>query len=201
MILVEDRALLDAFRRGEHAALETVYRAYVDLVAAVARRGFVLDRQGGAHVPGAATDAEQQDIIQETFTRAFAEKARLSYDGLQPYRPWLMRICKNLMIDRVRKAGREISHPEIDLGADDTLPEPELSLDERRLQHATAAFVAQLDEPSATLYRLRYTEGLPQHRVATEMGVGRKKVRLLEADLRDGLYQWLAARDLVEGLS
>ena len=46
------------------------------------------------------------DLVQEVFLRAFDERARLGYDGLRPYRPYLLRIAKNLRIDTARRDGR-----------------------------------------------------------------------------------------------
>src|SRR5262245_54234460 len=96
-----NRDLLDRFRRGERAALSEVYERYVDDVATLARRGFTMEAQGHVYVPGADIDGEHE-LVQDTFVKAFADAARQSFDGLRPYRPFLLRITKNLMIDRFR---------------------------------------------------------------------------------------------------
>ena len=58
--------------------------------------------QGHVYVAGVPDTDAEHDLVRETFVRAFAEKARSSFDGLRPYRPFLLRITKNLMIDRFR---------------------------------------------------------------------------------------------------
>src|SRR5262249_3555114 len=96
--------LLRDFRQGKRAALEEVYWAYVNVVEKVVRRGAV--RSSTAQLGGAVGD-EWSDVVQETFLRAFAERARLGYDGIRPYRPYLLTICRNVMADHSRRRGRE----------------------------------------------------------------------------------------------
>src|SRR5690349_20476148 len=104
-IFDNNRELLDRFRRGERAALAAVYEHYVDEVARLARRGFPLDSPGGAYIPGVDLEGEHE-LVQDTFVRAFSDRARTSFDGVLPYRPFLLRITRNLMIDRLRASRR-----------------------------------------------------------------------------------------------
>src|SRR5258706_11892085 len=93
--LFRDRpALLDAFYRGDGPALEDVYWGYVDLVEGIARHGFLVLRSG-QRVHGAGRD-EIADLVQETFARAFGDRARRAYDGQRPYGPYLATIARNL---------------------------------------------------------------------------------------------------------
>jgi RNA polymerase sigma-70 factor (ECF subfamily) len=49
------------------------------------------------------TDAAQaEDIVQETFLRAWRHRGRLAEDG-RPVRPWLKRSARNLLTDAARK--------------------------------------------------------------------------------------------------
>ncbi len=84
--------VLAGFRAGSHEALTVVYRSHLDEIAELVRRGFQLDRTSGASVRGLTSPAEQCDLIQETFARAFSSAARQAYDGLSPYRWYLLRI-------------------------------------------------------------------------------------------------------------
>jgi hypothetical protein len=84
-LLENDRALLDAFRRGDRAAMTKVFRHYVDDVARTIRAGVVVNVDGqrtrvGQRLP----EHEVEALVQETFTKAFAPKARESYDGVRP---------------------------------------------------------------------------------------------------------------------
>src|SRR3990170_7467386 len=102
-LLIEDRDLLARFRAGESAALDRVYRHYVSGVAAFLRSGFSYSSGGApASFPGVASPYDLENLAQEVFTRAFAEPARMSYDGLRPYQGFLHGIARNLVLDDLR---------------------------------------------------------------------------------------------------
>ena len=101
-VFEENQELLLAFREGTREALTRVYQHYVDEVARGVRRGFFLG-EGRERIPGAPDDQAQRELVQEVFLRAFSEKARNAYDGLRPFRPYLMRIVRNLLIDYWRR--------------------------------------------------------------------------------------------------
>ena len=97
-LLVEDRRLLEEFRRGTPQALERVYAHYVDHVAAFLRGGFTFSSGGQLiRFKGLQSPSELQDVLQETFCRAFHPRARVSYDGIHPYAPFLLTIARTLV--------------------------------------------------------------------------------------------------------
>jgi RNA polymerase sigma-70 factor (ECF subfamily) len=201
-IFANDRALLDRFRRGDRATLAAVYERYVDDVATLARRGFTIESSGHVYVRGAGRDGEYE-ITQETFARAFAEKARLAYDGLQPYRPYLLRITKNLMIDRYRaeqKAEQGIDDLDQLLAANADLPAAEepIELHSKALFEAATAYVATLDAEHRQFVTLRFEDEHSQDETAAHMKCTRRRVRTLERDVQDGLRTWLKSRGLLE---
>jgi RNA polymerase sigma-70 factor, ECF subfamily len=199
-IFANDRALLDRFRRGERAALAAVFEHYVDDVATLARRGFMIESSGHVYVRGATRDGEFE-LVQETFAKAFAEKARVAYDGLSPYRPYLMRITKNLMIDRYRaeqKEARTITLDALELDALEPAAEPAPDLDFQKLSAATAAYVATLGAKEREFVRLRFEEAGSQDGVAEALGWTRRKVRTTERDVQQGLRSWLKQRGFLE---
>jgi DNA-directed RNA polymerase specialized sigma24 family protein len=106
------RARLDGFRRGEREVLSLVYEHYVNEVATMVLRGFS-SGEPPVRVPGVPAAEGQADLVQEAFLKAFAPDARLAYDGLSPFRPWLLRIARNLMIDRGRRSGRLVVSSEV----------------------------------------------------------------------------------------
>src|SRR6478672_2492853 len=95
MALEWDRELLSAFRAGERAALERVYLAYVDDVFRLIAVGF----ERNPH--------EQRSLVQDVFVRAFSDRARLGFDGIRPYRPYLLTIARNVLVDRARAQSSE----------------------------------------------------------------------------------------------
>jgi len=177
MIFAEKPELLRRFRAGERAALETVYWEYVDLIGFVARRG-----SGRADVA--------DDLVQETFARAFAERARLAYDGLRPYKPYLLTICRNLLADWAQKSGKDLS---ADLLTDDPQIEPDPP--EAWAEPATVALVerylAGLDPRLRAVYEQRYQQDRSQNQTAEALGLSRQRVRTLEERLRRGLSRVL----------
>lgn len=171
--------LLARFRAGERPALEEVYFAYVDIVAYVVRQTF--------------RGAEAADLIQETFTRAFAERARLAYDGLRPYKPFVLTICRNLVVDEARKRGRElvVEEPPETLPADGA-HDPEWA--DPATVAAVERYIAGLEPKLRALYEERYVKDRSQNEAAAALGLTRQKVRTLEDKLRRGLERALTAR-------
>jgi RNA polymerase sigma factor (sigma-70 family) len=197
-VFANDRELLDRFRRGDRAALATVFEFYVDDVATLARRGFTIESSGHAYVRGATREGEYE-LVQETFAKAFATPARHAYDGLSPYRPYLLRITKNLMIDRYRAQQKDARTIAVDLAELDALQpagEEPVDLDWQKLAAATAEFVAKLGPDERELVRRRFEDGASQERVAEALGWTRRKVRTLERDVQKGLRSWLKQRGL-----
>lgn len=172
-LFLDHPELLRPFRAGEAPALERTYYTYVDLVSAVVRRRAVW--------PSGAPSADHADLVQETFIRAFADKARQAYDGLRQYRPLLLTICRNAIVDWARRGGRDA--PE---ALDEDVPveaEPIDPLVAARVD----AFLGGLDPLLRGVYEQRYVEDASQEDAARALGLTRQKLRTLEQRLRDGL--------------
>jgi len=209
-IFQNNRDLLDRFRRGDRDALAAVYERYVDAVSVLARRGFTMESQGHVCVAGARDADAEHELVQETFVKAFSEKARTSYDGLRPYRPWLLRITKNLMIDRFRARRKEglgsddggggvgdIDHL-LETNADLSMPEDvEQDLHWKTLSQAAAAYLGKLDTESRDFIRLRFEDDLSQDQVAERLGCSRRRVRTLESRVQKGLRRHLKSQGLL----
>jgi RNA polymerase sigma-70 factor, ECF subfamily len=89
-MLVTENTARDESARDADAAIRQLYaRHAVTLHGYVAR--FCPDR------------ASADDIVQETFIRAWRHLPQLSADG-RPVRPWLFRVARNLIIDADRAA-------------------------------------------------------------------------------------------------
>ena len=205
-IFEHNRELLDRFRRGDRAALAEVYEHYVDDVALVARRGFTMESAGHAYIRGADLEGEHE-LVQDTFVKAFSASARASFDGLRPYRPFLLRITKNLMIDRFRARQNAATVPVgeldelVDAGDPGTAPDPEADLHWRALSEVTAAFVAALDAESREVIRLRFERELSQDAVAAQLGCSRRRVRTVERRVQAGLKRHLRRLRTTPGMS
>ena len=209
MLLVEDRALLDAFRRGERDALVRVYRQYAAGVSQVLRGGFTFSSGGRqCRFHGARPGFDLEDRVQETFSRAFTERARLGYDGLSPYGPYLHTIARNLVIDEFRKKARvfesfSVEAPEPDpgdrpepgseplLGHVDPTGDPAEDVTRRQLVGHVAAFAESLSEREAEVYRLRFVEELEHREIAARTGLSPSKVKTSEQRIRAGFFRFM----------
>jgi RNA polymerase sigma factor (sigma-70 family) len=184
-LFADSRALLLAFREGDADALAQVYWFYVGDVERWIRRFGVRDADAVA------------ELAQETFVRAFAAGARAAYDGVRPYRPYLRRIVRNLLVDRARVGGRIVQDLDDDaLEADDPDPAPDEALAHHRIVAATRDFVAALDEESRTFVQLRFQDEHSQDDVAAAMSCSRRRVRTLETRIRDALLRHLQGAGL-----
>jgi RNA polymerase sigma-70 factor (ECF subfamily) len=195
--LRDDTHLLERFRRGERDALELVYRQHAGEVWAALRSGFA--GAGGPRIVGLANPSALRDAVQDIFIRAFRESARIAYDGLRPYRPYLLRIARNVRIDELRRTGREVlmADPTTDGLGDAQGAPPEDAADQLHWEQQNAltrAHVATLDPEQQRYVDLRFVQELSQQQVAERMSLTRRKARTLESQVLHGLRKALARR-------
>ena len=195
-LLLGDRQLLAAFRAGTRDALSEVYRAYAPGLAATLARGMGFSRDGERfQLRGVRGAFELDDILQDTFMRAFTPQARERYDGLRPYHSYLAAIARNLLIDRYRQRGtldRELR------GAVSGPANPEELLADRRLRAIHDSFLASLDAHDRKLVELRFEQGLSRREVGEALGLSAMRLRWRERALRLSLAAAMSdtARDL-----
>jgi len=193
MTLFRDRPqLLAAFRRGERAALVAVYWAYVDRVERLIRGGWRTPTGERVEPPGRDDIA---DLVQETFARAFGERARLGFDGVREFGPYLATIARNLLVDWARRRGREVP-VDVDERWIDAPVEGASETDAAWTDAATVArveaYLATLSSELVAVHRERYVLGRSQRDAAAALGISRQQLRTRENRLRDGLRRWLA---------
>jgi len=199
-----DRALLDAFRRGDRAALTRVYRAYSPRVLAYLSRGFRVRSdvgQGTGRVGPLDLDAAHQ----ETFVRAFSERVRQAYDGLRPYDGFLFAIARTAAVDTLRAAGK-LARSAVSL---DDAPElqslaaehasPEDSALESEMRALVAQFLSRLSPEERRFADLRFVERESQEQAGAALGLSRQEARTREARLKRALAEFLAAEGWMDG--
>ena len=69
---------------------------------------------------GSLEDAE--DLVQETFLRAWRGRASFGADGRSAFRAWLYRIATNACLDVLRSRPRRVMPPQVGGAADPTAP-------------------------------------------------------------------------------
>lgn len=221
-LLIERRELLDRFKRGERRALEEVYRHYAPDVAAFLQRGFTFSSAGRSlRFSGYAQPFDLDNALQETFVRAFKESARLGYDGLHPYKSYLLAIARNLVLDEFRN--REVAmSPFIDqldgggsaeavaaegedaapVAAVGDAPSAGVSAEQEFLRHELgrlyASFVARLDDRDRTFFRSRFEEQRTQIEAGTACGLSHMQARTLEKKLRRAFLEYMQTNGYLE---
>ena len=134
------------------------------------------------------------DLVQETFARAFGERARLGFDGIREFGPYLGTIARNLLVDWARRRGREVpselapdvlASPARDESSDEAWAEP-------GTMQKVEAYLKSLPPELAAVHRERHVLSRSQ-RYAAEVtrDSSRQQLRTREQRLRDGLRRWL----------
>lgn len=151
---LSDNELVERTRSGDVRSYEELVRRYERLV-------------GRVIYPYAGRDAAVEDLVQETFLRA--------YDRLSTFNPeyrfktWLLTIANNLGIDTLRRR-REVVEFNPDLHAPLTRG-PDADADEAERARSVRDAVMALPESYSVPLVLRYAEGLTYAEIAEVIGI------------------------------
>lgn len=150
-------------------ALEGDKRAYADLLGETARllRPYLSKRLNNA--------SEVDDLLQEILLSI--HKARHTYDGRRPYRPWAYAIAKFRLHDYLRmhyadrlRLAADLSEAENDLRGDVT--EPPLDYE------SISGEIRKLPKKQATILRMMHQEGYTAREVAEKIGMSESAVKV-----------------------
>jgi len=184
-----DDALVPRILAGESALFEHIMRRHNQRLFRTARA--ILN-----------DDAEAEDVMQETYTRAFAHLGQ--FRGEAQLGTWLVRIAVHEAFARVRRRRRLAPLPPDD--DVETLPmpdrpmpiDPEREANNAELRRLLERAIDELPETYRTVFVLREVEGLSTATTAECLGVSEEvvKTRLSRARLRlrDGLYERAGAQ-------
>lgn len=198
---------LQRFRDGDARALEAVYLAFERPLRNFVVRGFAFRSEGRQlYFAGLADEHDLEDIIQETFRRAFGVKARQAYDGVRPYKNYLFTIARNAVITDLTTRRRQIPVGEAlmrDAPSDDLSPLESWVVSQRAAHSETGdaqdaeqkvenleiyglimGFIEALTNDEERFFRFRFLSQCSQENTARRMGWNRARVRKLEAKLR-----------------
>jgi RNA polymerase sigma-70 factor (ECF subfamily) len=164
-----DAFVLEGFRRGDEGAVREMYRAYGNLVYAVAFRA--LGRRELA-----------EEATQQTFVRAWQAADRI--DVLRDPAPWLATIAKNTAIDVHRREARRETRAIDNVSADDPAlvsTSPDLAALDAVWQVRQAIDALPADERAVV--QLQYMSGMTHREIAATLGlaIGTVKSRLHRA--------------------
>ena len=117
--------------------------------------------------------ASAEDIVQETFIRAWRHLPKLTADD-RPVRPWLYRVARNLLIDADRAArSRPAGVPAhaVDIAGDDP------ALDQVLDRQLVCAALRRLSPPQRTVLVATFYHGGTPAAVARQLGIPSGTVR------------------------
>lgn len=194
--------MLDGFRAGDRTALGQVFHLYAPIIARALRAGVVVHVDGRPTRIGAQlSDFDFENLLQETFARAFKESARLAYDGLRPYRSYIVTIAKNLLVDRARKEKRDrrvVFTDEIERYGGVDAQTPEALAIGGELQRLLAAFRASLSDDVLRVFLCRYEQERSLRDAAQELEMSMWNLRRIDARIRVSLLEALRKAGFLE---
>ncbi|MBD5160655.1 MAG: RNA polymerase sigma factor [Oscillibacter sp.] len=127
--------------------------------------------------------AAAEDLVQETYLRAFTHWEDVEDLSKGQCRAWLYRTARNLYIDQVRKRVRETPAEEGQLEL--------TSFEEDLSQAAVAQLIARLPEGERALFTMRYFEGYRSRELGELFDLPAATVRSRLASARRRLRQWI----------
>ena len=115
--------------------------------------------------------SEAEDVTQEAFTRYWQHGESI----LKP-KHWLMRVARNLCLDRLRKSGRELHGHAVDEEPDDH--DPSWHYAQSELGDALQEQIDTLPEPQKSLIVLFDVQGLTGSECAEILGLNENQVKV-----------------------
>lgn len=118
---------------------------------------------------------EVDDVLQEILISI--HKARHTYDGVRPYKPWMYAIAKYRLQDHLRAHYADQLHDAEDLSElEEILPD---DVTETGFSYESiSGEVEKLPEKQATILRLMHQEGYTSKEVAEKMGMNESAVKV-----------------------
>jgi len=170
---------LEAFHRGERAALEEAYRIHVRAVVDEAAR--------------LLRSADAETIAHEVFLRMLSDaRMRESFHG-GSLGAWLRIVARRAAIDLLRRRRRE-DGPIDDDALSATAADPERDHEERDAKRLVARFREEvLPEKYRPLFEVRFMEQLAQREAAEKLGMRRSTLAYQEERVRELLRAFLLA--------
>jgi len=197
-LLPGDSALLARYRRGDREVLTKLYRAYSPRVLRYLSNGFRVRVDMTSRIARVGP-LDLEAAHQDTFLRAFSERARHAYDGLRPFEGFLLAIARSAAVDVLRAAGK-LSRSSIaldDVSELDSIAAEQASPEDAALEGEVKALVGRFLSGLSPIERrfadLRFVERLSQERAGAELGLSRQEVRTREVRIKQALVEFLEA--------
>lgn len=154
-----EQALVHQLISGDPAAFRTLYERYAPRLAAFSAK---------LH----ASNAETDEIVQETFIRTWVHRHRL--DPTQPFEAYIITIAKNLIYNHVRKIGHQQNYFREVSARAGRQEDPAVQV--RELRDLIGKAMQQLPEKCRIVFRKSRLEGYTNAQIAEEMNISRSTV-------------------------
>jgi RNA polymerase sigma-70 factor (ECF subfamily) len=177
----EIQALVEAARSGDDGAAQRLYGLLVARVFRTVR-------------PLCVSEAEAEDVTQETFVRVLGALGSYRRQPGVRFLSWVLTIGLNLARNRTRRRRAEPTEPAVlDRMREPSagVPSPELADERRRQVAALLAAMQTLSERDRQVVSLRYGAGLEAPEVASLLGLTAPNVRKISERARARLLAQL----------
>lgn len=168
----QEAARLEAFWRGQPAALEACYRRYFATVK----------RAVGAVLAG----ADRETVVHEVFAKLIgSEELRRSFAG-GAFDAWIATVARNMALNHSRRLGREVA---LDLESTDAgapwqeAADARLLVEQFRRDHLRPEWQG--------VFEMRFLRQLTQHEASRALGVSRTTLAYRELRIRHALRHFL----------
>lgn len=206
--LRENAELLQAFRKGDRAALGQVYDEYAPSLIGMLKEGFAIESSGTRYLfEGYREPWHLETAVQEVFARAFSPAARNAYDGLRPYKNYLYTIARNHIVDNFRKKKKdfipfeELPEQKLEELTEPSSPagSPETQAVNQELKALVDRFIAGLDALEKEIFTLRFQKSLSVERSAELAHVTEYRIKRTEKSIKKRFYTYMRRQGYFEG--
>jgi len=195
-LFLDNSHLLRLYQQGERKTLQKIFMHYSPLLALAFARGVICFSQGQrSRLYPEKVGVSVEDLLQETFTRAFSVQARQSYTGQGSYKNYLFSIARNYLLYLLRK--QSYGADTIDLTEEVNVMSDEDKLFQTEIIQAIRSYKARLSALDQRILKCRYEERQPRHEVQKHLKLSLMQLRYKEYILLSGLKKHLYALDLV----
>ena len=160
-MLDSENTLVRRAQRGDRPAFEELVRRASRLVYA----RLYLDT-GDAHTA--------EDLLQETLLTAYKTLGQLT--DPDKFRPWLLRIAQNAMIDAARHNSRQKRTPRL-AETPKVCETPDVQAEKEEMRQKVLAILRDLPEEYRLPLTLRYLVGADYEAIQTQMGLSNGSLR------------------------
>lgn len=155
---LSDEELMQKFCEGDANAFDEIYSRYAGRLL-----GFLKRRISDGRLA--------EDVFQETLMKFIQNRHKFRVE--LPFAPWLFTLCRNVMIDALRKRHR-VNETEL---SEQPLPSALLETATPALSGGYENYLVGLDQRAKKILELHFIQDMPFEAVAKELGMSSTNVR------------------------